>query len=318
MSLFRSRDLFAGIGGIRLGFEQAFGDALDTVYVSEWDSSAQITYRSNFTDSFPISGDITAVSVEDVPSHDFLLAGFPCQSFSIAGGRRGFEDTRGTLFFDLARIADFHKPKLIFAENVKGLLSHNGGRTFEVIIGTLVDLGYSVFYEVLNSKDFDVPQNRERVYIVAFRKDISPRGFKFPDSVPSTKSLRDILEDSVDVKYFLSEERLEGLLRHKRRHWFKGNGFGFVVRDLDTFAGAVTCGDTSRNLIVDDRFPKYAGVVNEGCYRSLTPREWARLQGFPESFVLPVSDSQLYKQLGNSVTVPVVRSIAGVLRDYLV
>ena len=179
--MYKSIDLFAGIGGIRLGFDQAFGNDIETVFVSEWDKKAQETYIANFGEKPKIFGDITKINEIDIPNHDILLAGFPCQAFSLAGQKKGFEDTRGTLFFDVARIVEFHKPKVVFCENVKNLVNHDRGKTFKIINKTLQDLGYKVFYKIMNSKDFGVPQNRERIYIVAFREDIAPNTFRFPE-----------------------------------------------------------------------------------------------------------------------------------------
>ena len=186
MSKYKSIDLFAGIGGIRMGFDRAFGEEIETVFVSEWDEYAQKTYRANFKDDFDIAGDITKIEEKDIPSFDICLAGFPCQAFSLAGQRKGFEDDykgncRGTLFLDVARICEYHKPKVIFCENVKGLVIHDRGRTFKIITKTFEDLGYKVFFKVLNSKNFGVPQNRERIYVVAFRNDIAPEVFDFPN-----------------------------------------------------------------------------------------------------------------------------------------
>ena len=200
---YRSIDLFAGIGGIRLGFDNAFGDNIKTVFVSEWDSYAQKTYKANFEDEFDIAGDITKIEAVDVPEFDICLAGFPCQAFSLAGARKGFEDDykglcRGTLFLDVARICEKHKPKVIFCENVKGLTIHDRGRTFKIITKTFEDLGYNVYHKILNSKDFGVPQNRERIYIVAFRNDLDSQGFEFPEATDTTKVIADILEEKED------------------------------------------------------------------------------------------------------------------------
>lgn len=199
MNQLKSIDLFAGIGGIRLGFDRAFGKDIETVFVSEWDEYAQKTYKANFDDDFEIAGDITKINESDIPKFDICLAGFPCQAFSLAGQRKGFEDNykglcRGTLFQDVARICEYHKPKVIFCENVKGLVIHDRGRTFKIICKTFEELGYKVFHEVLNSKDFGVPQNRERIYIVAFRNDIAPKEFIFPKATDDTKRIKDIIE----------------------------------------------------------------------------------------------------------------------------
>lgn len=328
---FNSIDLFAGIGGIRLGFERAFGSIISTNFVSEWDLHAQKTYRENFQDTFQIAGDITQIKEEDIPAFDICLAGFPCQAFSLAGQRKGFEDNfkgkcRGTLFLDVARICQYHKPKVIFCENVKGLLIHDKGNTFKIIKETFEDLGYKVFYKVLNSKDFGVPQNRERVYIVAFRNDIAPDNFDFPLPTDSSKKLRDIIEEEpVPAKYYLSDVYLNTLIEHKARHAAKGHGFGYEIRDWNEVAGAIVCGGMGRerNLLIDKRQTNLIptthikGSINTLGIRKMTPREWARLQGFPDSFKLPLADVHLYKQFGNSVTVNVIEAIARKIKEVL-
>lgn len=330
-AILKSIDLFAGIGGIRLGFEQAFGDTIKTVFTSEWDKYAQKTYSENFHDEFPIAGDITCIDAEDIPDFDICLAGFPCQAFSLAGARKGFEDNykglcRGTLFLDVARICEAHKPKVIFCENVKGLVIHDRGRTFKIITKTFEDLGYKVYHKVLNSKDFGVPQNRERIYIVAFRNDINSSNFAFPEPVDTSKVIRDILEENeVSVKYYLSTTYMETLRRHKARHAAKGNGFGYEIRDLNSIAGAIVCGGMGRerNLIIDNRLSDFTpvthikGEVNREGIRKMTPREWARLQGFPDTYKLSLADVHLYKQFGNSVTVPVIKAIAVKIKEVL-
>ena len=314
-----------------MGFDRAFGDDIETVFVSEWDEPAQKTYRANFHDDFDITGDITQVDEKDIPSFDICLAGFPCQAFSIAGRHMGFEDDykgrcRGTLFMDVARICDYHKPKVIFCENVKGLTMHDRGRTFQTIKKTFEDLGYKVFTKVLNSKNFGVPQNRERIYIVCFRNDIAPEEFEFPEKTDDTKCIRDILEEKpVPAKYYLSDVYLETLKKHKERHAAKGNGFGYEIRPLDGVAGAIVCGGMGRerNLIIDPRQTDLTptthikGEINKEGIRKMTPREWARLQGFPDTFQLPLADVHLYKQFGNSVTVNVIEAIANRIKEKL-
>ncbi|MCL1999322.1 MAG: DNA (cytosine-5-)-methyltransferase, partial [Turicibacter sp.] len=242
-------DLFAGIGGLRLGFELAFGGNVKTVFASEWDKHAQKTYLANFpNDDFTLAGDITEISEVDIPPFDVCLAGFPCQAFSLAGAKMGFNDdykgiSRGTLFFEIIRICSHHKPKVIFCENVKGLTIHDKGRTFGIIKGALQEIGYTVFAKVLNSKDFGVPQNRERIYIVAFRNDIHSGEFAFPVPTDKDTKIRDIIEEQpVSAKYYLSETYIETLRRHKARHEAKGNGFGYEIRDWDGVAGAIVCG----------------------------------------------------------------------------
>ena len=328
--MLKSIDLFAGIGGIRLGFEQAFGEELKTVFVSEWDEHAQKTYKANFTDDFEIAGDITKIAEDDVPDFDICLAGFPCQAFSLAGQRKGFADdykgmSRGTLFFDVARICDKKKPKVIFCENVKGLTIHDKGRTFDIIKNTLREIGYTPFEHILNSKDFGVPQNRERIYIVAFRNDIAPKEFILPEPTDSTKRIKDILEGPVPAKYYLSECYMQTLRDHKARHAAKGHGFGYEIREWDDVAGAIVCGGMGRerNLIIDKRQTDLTptthikGEINNEGVRKMTPREWARLQGFPDSYKLVLADVHLYKQFGNSVTVPVIRAIAEKVKEVL-
>ena len=331
MAKIKSIDLFAGIGGIRMGFDRAFGKNIETVFVSEWDEYAQTTYKANFKDKFDIAGDITKISEADIPSFDICLAGFPCQAFSMAGKHMGLNDDykgmcRGTLFRDVARICDYHKPKVIFCENVKGLKIHDHGKTFKVIKGTFESLGYKVFSEVLNSKDFGVPQNRERIYIVCFREDIAPKTFSFPEGKSKKVSIRDIMDDApVPSKYYLSDVYMNTLREHRARHEAKGHGFGYVIRDLDDIAGTIVCGGMGRegNLIIDNREHSMVptthikGEINKEGIRKMTPREWARLQGFPEEFVLPLSDVHLYKQFGNSVTVNVIEAIANQIKKTL-
>lgn len=331
MKKMKSIDLFAGIGGIRLGFEQAFKDKIETVFVSEWDKHAAKTYQTNFLSPVTIHGDITKIDENDVPSFDICLAGFPCQAFSMAGNKKGFEDdykgmSRGTLFFDVVRICALHQPKVVFCENVKGLTHHDRGRTFKIIVGALEQIGYNVKTKVLNSKDFGVPQNRERIYIVGFRKDIDCTKFEFPKGDSNKVTIRDVLErDAVPSKYYLSERYLNTLIKHKERHQNAGNGFGYEVRDLDGIAGAIVCGGMGRerNLLVDPRQNNMVpttyivGPINDKGIRKMTPREWARLQGFPDSFRLELADVHLYKQFGNSVTVPVIKAIARKIMEVL-
>lgn len=316
-----------------MGFDQAFGSQIETVFISEFDESACKTYRANYNDSFEIAGDITKIDASDVPDFDICLAGFPCQAFSLAGKRKGFDDdyrgrTRGTLFFDTLRICTSrkNKPKVIFCENVKGLPIHDSGKTFQTILGALREGGYTPFCKVLNSKHFGVPQNRERIYIVAFREDIAPASFAFPTKTGENKTIRDILEDApISSKYYLSDVYMETLRRHRAYHESLGHGFGYEIRDLDGIAGAIACGGMGRerNLIVDHRghsmmpVTRIKGEINKEDIRKMTPREWARLQGFPDSFKLPLADSHLYKQLGNSVTIPVVRAIAKRIKTVL-
>jgi len=325
---YKSIDLFAGIGGIRMGFDRAFGKDIETTFVCEWDEFAQQTYRANFGEDTAIAGDICAVDEKDVPAFDICLAGFPCQAFSIAGtggyGRQGFNDdfkgrNRGNLFLEVVRICEYHKPKVIFCENVKGLFQHDHGRTFKVIRDAFRDIGYQVFWKVLNSRDFGVPQNRERIYIVAFRDDLNIGEFRFPEGTGEPVCIRDILQDApVPARYYLSDVYVKTLREHKARHEAKGNGFGYEIRDLDGIAGTIVCGGMGRerNLIIDPRphsmepETHIKGHINTEDIRKMTPREWARLQGFPDDYRLILSDTHLYKQFGNSVSVNVIEAIA--------
>ena len=327
----RAVDLFAGIGGIRLGFEKAFGDNIKTVFVSEWNTYAQKTYKANFSDSFDISGDITEISANVIPNFDICLAGFPCQAFSSAGKHLGFSDDykgrcRGTLFQDVVRICEYHKPKIIFCENVKGLTQHDKGNTFKTIVGAFDEIGYKVFYKLLNSKNFGVPQNRERIYLICFRKDIAPETFVFPDGTDTTKILKDVCEqEPVASKYYLSTRYLNTLINHKARNSANGNRFGYVIRDWNDIAATIVCGGMGRerNLVIDTRqtdmtpTTRIIGDYNTQGIRRLTPREWARLQGFPDNYKLILSDTQLYRQLGNSVTVNVIEAIAASILEVL-
>lgn len=332
MNKIKSIDLFAGIGGIRLGFDNAFQDRIETVFVSEWDKYAQQTYRLNFKDDFEIAGDITKINEKDIPDFDICLAGFPCQAFSLAGKRMGFKDDymgmcRGTLFQDVVRICNYHKPKVIFCENVKGLQIHDKGKTIKIITSAFESIGYTVYTKILNSKDFGVPQNRERIYIVCFRNDIESTDFEFPNGDNNTTCLYDILEEApISPKYYLSDVYVNTLKEHKKRHESKGNGFGYEIRDLNGIAGAIVCGGMGRerNLIIDHRehsmipVTKIKGSINKEDIRKMTPREWARLQGFPDTYKLELADTHLYKQFGNSVTVNVIEAIANEIKRVLI
>ena len=328
---YRSIDLFAGIGGIRIGFDRAFDNNIETVFTSEWDVYAQKTYKANFDTPKVIHGDITKIDEKEIPSFDFCLAGFPCQAFSIAGKKMGFSDdykgmSRGTLFFDVVRICEYHKPEVIFCENVKGLTIHDKGDTFKVIIESFKKMGYTPLYKILNSKDYGVPQNRERIYIVAFRNDIDCSEFSFPQPTNTHTTLKEILEkEPVSARYYLSERYLQTLREHKARHEAKGHGFGYEIKNLNGVSSAIVCGGMGRerNLVIDNRLTDFKpvtnikGEINKEYVRKMTPREWARLQGFPDDYKLVLADTHLYKQLGNSVTVPVIEAIAKEIRKTL-
>lgn len=309
-------DLFAGIGGMRLGFERA---GCHCVYSSEWNKYSQQTYFANFGEQ--PEGDITQVIATDIPDHDILVAGFPCQPFSIAGvskknslGRAtGFADkTQGTLFFDVCRILKAKRPKAFLLENVKNLCSHDRGRTFKVILESLDELGYSVYYAILDGQSY-VLQHRERIIIVGFDKyryGVDPE-FKFTVTTKKTKPvMRDILESEVADKYTLSDKLWAYLQNYAAKHKAAGNGFGYGIASLDGISRTMSARyykDGSEILIAQEgKNP-----------RRLTPRECARLQGFPESFKIPVSDTQAYRQFGNSVVVPLIENVAKLMIDKL-
>ena len=301
---FKFIDLFAGIGGIRIPFQELGGKC---VFSSEWNKFSAKTYRVNFGEE--PAGDITQIDANSIPDFDILLAGFPCQPFSMAGRHLGFQDTRGTLFFEIERILAEKKPKAFFLENVKQLKGHDHGHTFKVIKDHLEALNYQVSAEVLNAKDFGIPQNRERIYIVGFNKNKLnvPENYSFPYPEPLDKPTRvgDILEKgSVDDKYTASDTLWEGLRRRRQTNRENGKGFGFSLVDADS---PYTCTLVARYY----KDGQEVLIKQDGKNpRKLTPRECARLQGFPDSFVIPVSDTQAYRQFGNSVAVPVVRAVA--------
>ncbi|WP_298237481.1 DNA cytosine methyltransferase [uncultured Algibacter sp.] len=315
---FKFIDLFAGIGGFRMALQNLEGKC---VFTSEWDKHSKQTYKANFGE-IPF-GDITKEKTKSyIPDNfDVLCAGFPCQAFSIAGRRGGFEDTRGTLFFDVAEIIKKKKPKAIFLENVKGLRNHDKGKTLKTILNVLrEDLGYYVPEpQILNAKEFGVPQNRERIFIIGFRKDLEITDFHYPEPTNKDAILDDILEqEEVSVKYYLSTTYVQTLKKHRARHESKGNGFGYQIIPNNGTANAVVCGGMGRerNLVLDDRLTNFVpvthitGEVNREGIRKMTPREWARLQGFPDNFKIIVSDAQAYKQFGNSVAVPAIQATA--------
>lgn len=302
-------DLFAGIGGMRIAYEAAGGHC---VYSNEWNKYSQQTYYANF--GVQPDGDITKVAADSIPEHDILVAGFPCQPFSIAGvskkqslGRAtGFEDkTQGTLFFDICRILKAKRPKAFMLENVKNLCSHDRGRTFTVIQESLKELNYKVFYKILDGKDY-VPQHRERIVIVGF--DMNRYGedvdFKFNlKTADKQPVVRDILESEVSSKYTLSDKLWSYLQSYAAKHREAGNGFGYGIAPLDGITRTISARyykDGSEILI------EQAGKNP----RRLTPRECARLQGFPDTFKIPVSDTQAYRQFGNSVVVPLMAEVA--------
>ena len=308
---FKQIDLFAGIGGIRQAFQRQGGY---NVYSSEWDKFAQKTYRINFGE-IP-DGDITLVSENDIPDHDILLAGFPCQPFSQAGLHKGFEDARGTLFFDVARIIRAKRPKAFMLENVKQLKGHDKGNTIKVILSILNELDYYVpDPQILNAYHFGIPQNRERIIIVGFNKDYLPKkfkDFKYPvGKIDKKDCVGDILEKEVGERFTISDKLWEGHQARKRMHKKKGNGFGFCLFNKDSkYTSTISARyykDGSEALI--EQVGKNP--------RMLTPRECARLQGFTDDFIIPVSNARSYKQFGNSVCIPVIEAVAKAMLDYL-
>ncbi|MGM0924042.1 MAG: DNA (cytosine-5-)-methyltransferase [Bacillota bacterium] len=301
-SKFLMIDLFAGIGGIRFAFQKQGGHC---VFTSEWDKFASKTYRANFGDE--PHGDITQINEADIPDHNILLAGFPCQAFSLAGLKQGFEDTRGTLFFDIARILSEKRPDAFLLENVKNLRTHDKGKTFAKIKQTLEQLDYTFEAKVLRAADFGIPQNRERIFMVGFNKrkggELVP--FKFPTPPCTPTRLGDILQKGADEKYTISDRLYKGHLRRKEMHKQKGNGFGFSLFNKESkYTNTLSARyyKDGSEILIDQGEGKNP--------RKLTPSECKSLQGFPKEFIIPVSDTQAYKQFGNSVTVPVVEAIA--------
>jgi len=327
----KSIDLFAGIGGMRLGFQK---HGVCNIFSSEWDKFAQKTYAANFGE-LP-EGDITKISAKDIPDHDILLAGFPCQAFSQAGLRQGFMDTRGTLFFDIQRILYAKRPKMFLLENVKQLRGHDKGRTLNTILEILRGndtsipnginfteevrqalegrLNYHVSFKVLRSCDFGVPQNRERIYLVGFDKSKYPdcdfeQEFSFPQATGIDTRVGQILQshNEIDEKYTISQRLLDGHIRRKEEHKKKGNGFGYSLFNSDdkyTNTLSARYYKDGSEILIDQK------EINRRP-RKLTPRECARLQGYPEDFIVDaVSDVQAYKQFGNSVSIPVIHAIA--------
>lgn len=300
---FKFIDLFAGIGGIRIPFQEMGGEC---VFTSEWDAYAVKTYITNFGGE--VFGDITQIKSEDIPDFDVLLGGFPCQPFSQAGLHKGFSDTRGTLFFEVERIIKDKRPKAFLLENVKQLVGHDHGNTFKVIVEHLRNLNYSVDYKVLAAKDFGLPQIRERIYIVGFDKEYynldDDFHYEFPEPPCTSTKVGDILQNNVNEKYTISDKLWEGHKNRKANNKSNGKGFGYSLFDADS----------PYTSTISARYYKdgsEALIAQEGKNpRKLTPRECARLQGFPEDYIIPVSDCRAYKQFGNSVAIPVIRAIA--------
>lgn len=306
-------DLFAGIGGFHLALS-AFG--LQCVFACEWDKYAAQVYEKNF--HLQPQGDINHIPASEIPAHQIVCAGFPCQAFSIAGKQKGFSDTRGTLFFQVVRIIEWYQPLVIFLENVKNLVRHDQGKTFAIVIKTLESFGYQVFYQILNASDFGLPQNRQRIYIVAFHKNIHAQNFVFPQPSHQPVCLQDILEndpadakiiqrDDINIyKNYLPEKLASGEIKllNKPIQIGKVNKGGQGERIYHPLGHAITLSANGGGI--GAKTGLY--LINDQV-RKLSPRECARLQGFPDSFLLDASPSQAYKQLGNSVAINVLQSI---------
>ena len=305
--MLRTIDLFAGIGGIRLGFEKA---GFTTVYANDFDEFCKFTYDLNFKDVKLHIADITKINADSLPDFDYLLGGFPCQAFSVAGYRHGFDDKkgRGNLFIDIARILEVKQPKGFLLENVKNLEAHDNGNTFKVIIETLEKLGYHIKHKVLNSMDYgNVPQTRERIYIVGFKDKEITNNFKFPDKITRTVKIQDLLEENVDKKYYYNDkplyEKLKGQINKTDTvyQWRR-----IYVRENKS----KVCPTLTANMGMGGH---NVPIINDGKgIRKLTPLECLRFQGYPTDYKLPtgIGDSRLYKQIGNSVTTAVIEAIA--------
>lgn len=312
----RCADFFAGIGGIRLGVEQACKGKVRTVYANDFDKKCAETYNGNFDTEMTV-GDITETDPRALPDFDLMLAGFPCQAFSQAGFKKGFEDARGTLFFDIAKILASKRPRAFLLENVASMVNHDKGRTFATIKHILKDvLGYNLHHQVLNSRHFGVPQNRPRVYLVGFD---SPTRFEFPTGGKETRFIKDILESDPPEYTYLSQQYYEGIERHRRHHEARGNGFGYIVLDKEGVANSLVLGGMGkeRNLVKDKVIKRWRKgddklkKKNTRGIRRLTIREYARCQGFPDDFDMSrVARVHAYRQIANSVSVPVVKKIA--------
>ncbi|MGL5508295.1 MAG: DNA (cytosine-5-)-methyltransferase [Microcoleaceae cyanobacterium] len=306
-------DLFAGIGGFHLALS-SFG--LECVFACEWDKYAAQIYEKNF--QLKPHGDINNIQAGDIPAHQIVCAGFPCQAFSIAGKQKGFSDTRGTLFFQVVRIIEWHQPPVIFLENVKNLVRHDQGKTFDIVIKTLESLGYQVFHQIFNASDFGLPQNRQRIYIVAFHKNINAQNFIFPIPTYQPVCLQDILEnnptyakiiqrDDINIyKNYLPKKLASGDIKllNKPIQIGKVNKGGQGERIYHPLGHAITLSANGGGIGA-----KTGLYLIDGQVRKLSPRECARLQGFPDNFLLDASPSQAYKQFGNSVAINVLQNI---------
>lgn len=302
----RVLSLFSGIGGLDAGFEKA---GFDIVWANDFDKYAVETYKANYKHKI-VLGDINEIPLDTLPTFDILIGGFPCQPFSMMGSERGFEDTRGTLFFRISEIVKYQidnnrKPKALILENVRTLKTHDKGRTFKTIKRVLEeDLGYTVFSDILNTANFGIPQTRNRMYIVCFANEEVE--FKFPDEVKLELTLQDLLENDVEGKYYLSEKILPTILSN-------GTGGYQAKSEIDLKVARPLCATMGKmHRACQDNY-----VTQNGRVRKLTPRECARLQGFDDSFIIPVSNGQAYKQFGNAVTVNVAEAVAREVRKSL-
>ncbi len=306
-------DLFAGIGGFRIALD-SFG--LECVYSNEWDKQAQTTYQANFGET--PDGDITKVDEKTIPKHSILCGGFPCQAFSISGKRLGFNDTRGTLFFDVARIVKHHKPEVLFLENVKNFAKHDNGKTLETVTNTLKELNYNVFHQVLNAGDYGLPTTRERIYIIGFRKDLGVEEFKFPSPLNINTKLRDYLElnddnspyeiTRTDIRIKMNDKAVEpdifGNYPQKPIRLGTINNGGQGERIYSDLGHAITLSAHGGGIA-----SKTGAYLVDGKIRKLSPRECANIMGFPKDYKIVVSKSQAYKQFGNSVAINVLKNI---------
>lgn len=300
-------DLFAGLGGFRLALE-SFG--AKCVYSNEWDKPAQEVYAANFGDT--PEGDITKVDEKLIPDHDILCAGFPCQAFSISGKQRGFEDSRGTLFFDVARIVKEKKPKVVFMENVKNFASHDEGRTLQVVKATMEELGYTFYYKVLNAVDYGVPQKRERIYMVCFRNDLNVTTFKYPKPFKLTRHVEDFLLDDEAMVKKLYVSRPDTYYNGVEDNTYSDksirlgivNKGGQGERIYSTKGIAITLSAYGGGV-----FAKTGGYLVNGKPRKLHPRECARIMGYPDTYIMAKNTNQAYKQFGNSVVIDVLQYI---------
>lgn len=306
MSKYTVVSLFSGAGGLDLGFHNA---GFEIIWANDFDKYAVQTYRENF-DNEIIYDDINNIDFEDIPDADVIIGGFPCQPFSMMGSELGFDDVRGTVFFTVAdlikkKIDKGAKPKVVVLENVRRLLTHDGGNTFKVIKHIMEkELGYKVFYKILNSSDFGVPQTRNRIFIVCFdNQDVE---FTFPETIDLNCTMHDMLEENVDDKYFLSDKILKTILSN-------GTGKYNAKSEIDLEIARPLCSTMHKmHRACQDNY-----VTDRGRVRRLTPREAARLQGFPDDFLIPVSDTQAYRQFGNAVTVNVAEAVARSILEVL-